>query len=77
MPAFIPLTDSLTGEPVVVNAAQIRCMSERKTSTGYTTVIHLESTSFLQVSEDILTVYRKLIGIGCICSPTPADLGRE
>lgn len=71
MPAFIPLTDSLTGEPVVVNAAQIRCLSEE----GATTVIDFDGAKFVQVSESILTVYSKLIKIGCICAP--ADLGRE
>lgn len=71
MPAFIPLTDSLTGEPVIVNASAIRCLSEE----GSTTVIDFEGAKFVQVSESILTVYSKLIKIGCICAP--ADLRRD
>lgn len=46
MAAFFPVTDSLTGEPVIVNADRIQHIAERRSSAGeISTVINPGSAS--------------------------------
>ena len=52
MAAFFPVTDSLTGEPVIVNADRIQHIAERRSSAGeISTVINFSGVSFVQARE--------------------------
>lgn len=57
MAAFFPVTDSLTGEPVIVNVDQVRTIAERTDSEGHrTTVIGLHAATHVQAEEDLNTI---------------------
>lgn len=52
MAAFITVTDSLTGEPVIVNMNQIHCMRDRVTGEDHTTIIDF-GRDYVQCKETI------------------------
>lgn len=54
--AFITVTDSLTREPVIVNAAQIRAMWTRRGDPD-TTVIDIGGGAFIQCTQSLSSVY--------------------
>ena len=72
MAAFFPVTDSLTGEPVIVNADRIQHIAERRSSAGeISTVINFSGVSFIQAREDILTIYSRIMRLGLNCLNMP------
>lgn len=60
MAAFISVTDSLTGEPVIVNVDKIETIKEYNTRSGCTTEISFGRT-FVQCNEMILEVFHRCL----------------
>ncbi len=61
MARFATVTDSLTGEPVIVNLDQIHCMRDRVTGGEHTTIIDF-GRDFVQCKETMndLEIYLSL-----------------
>lgn len=60
MAAFFTVTDSLTGEPVIVNVEMIQTIKEYAGRSGSTTVIDF-NRNFVQCTESILEVFHRAL----------------
>lgn len=60
MAAFFPVTDSLTGEPVAINADKVETIRERKSIDGEITTVIDFGRNFVQCRETMHVVENRI-----------------